>query len=104
MARVRVLVLQHGLGALDYAVPDGMGLGPGDIVEVPLGPRRIVGVVWEADRWATREVPDAKLRAVAARFAVPPVTAPLRRLIEWTGAYYMAPHRGTHARRVPARN
>ena len=91
MARVRVLVLQHGLGALDYAVPDGMGLGPGDIVEVPLGPRRIVGVVWEADRWATREVPDAKLRAVAARFAVPPVTAPLRRLIEWTGAYYMAP-------------
>ena len=90
MARVRVLVLQHGLGALDYAVPDGMVLGPGDIVEVPLGPRRIVGVVWEADRWAAREVPDAKLRAVAATFAVPPVTAPLRRLIEWTGAYYMA--------------
>ncbi len=90
MVRVRVLVLQHGLGALDYAVPDGVDLVPGDIVEVPLGPRRIVGVVWEADRWAAREVPDEKLRAVAARFAVSPVTAPLRRLIEWTGAYYMA--------------
>jgi len=91
MTRVRVLVLQHGLGALDYAVPDGLGLAPGDIVEVPLGPRTIVGVVWEAERWPAREVPDAKLRAVTARFAVPPVTAPLRRLIEWTGAYYMAP-------------
>ncbi len=91
MARVRVLVLQHGLGALDYAVPDGLDLAPGDIVEVPLGPRRIVGVVWEAERWAAREVPDAKLRAVVARFDVPPVRPALRRLIEWTGAYYMAP-------------
>ncbi len=90
MARVRVLVLQHGLGALDYAVPDGLDLTPGDVVEVPLGPRRIVGVVWESERWAAREVPDAKLRPVATRFAVPPLAAPLRRLIEWTGAYYMA--------------
>ena len=91
MTRVRVLVLQHGLGALDYAVPDGLDLSFGDIVEVPLGPRRIVGVVWEAERWPAREVADAKLRAVAARFDVPPVTPALRRLIEWTGAYYMAP-------------
>jgi primosomal protein N' (replication factor Y) len=91
MTRVRVLVLQHGLGALDYAVPDGLDLGPGDIVEVPLGPRTIVGVVWEADRWAAREVPDAKLRAVVRRFDVPAMTPGLRRLIEWTGAYYMAP-------------
>ena len=90
MTRVRVLVLQYGLGALDYAAPDGLGLALGDIVEVPLGPRAIVGVVWEADRWAAREVPDAKLRPVTARFDVPPMTAPLRRLIEWTGAYYMA--------------
>ncbi|WP_255602266.1 replication restart helicase PriA [Glacieibacterium megasporae] len=89
--RVRVLVLQHGLGALDYAVPDDLDLGYGDIVEVPLGPRTIVGVVWEADRWAAREVPDAKLRPVVRRFDVPAMTAGLRRLIEWTGAYYMAP-------------
>ena len=91
MTRVRVLVLQHGLGALDYAVPDGFDLAPGDIVEVPLGPRTITGVVWEADRWAAREVPQAKLRAVVRRFDVPPMTPGLRRLIEWTGAYYMAP-------------
>ncbi len=91
MARVRVLVLQPGLGALDYAVPDGLELGPGDIVEVPLGPRTITAVVWEAERWAAREVPDAKLRPVARRFDVPPLGAGLRRLIEWTGAYYLSP-------------
>ena len=34
--RVRVLVLQHGLGALDYAAPPELALAPGDIVRVPL--------------------------------------------------------------------
>ncbi len=91
MARVRVLVLQPHLGALDYAVPDGLTLAPGDIVEVPLGPRTITGVVWEAERWAAREVAEAKLRPVARRFDVPGLRAPLRRLIEWTGAYYLSP-------------
>ena len=62
--RVRVLVLQHGLGALDYAVPDGLALAPGDVVRVPLGPRQIDGVVWEADRLPAKDVADAKLRAV----------------------------------------
>lgn len=89
--RVRVLVLQHGLGALDYAVPDGMMLSPGDIVRVPLGPRQITGVVWEAGVLAARDVPDAKMRAVVARHDVPPVTAPLRRLIDWVAGYYLSP-------------
>jgi primosomal protein N' (replication factor Y) len=89
--RVRVLVLQHGLGALDYAVPDGMMFSPGDIVRVPLGPRQITGVVWEAGVLAAREVPDVKLRAVVARYDVPPVTAPLRRLIDWVAGYYLSP-------------
>lgn len=89
--RVRVLVLQHGLGALDYAVPDGMMLSPGDIVRVPLGPRQITGVVWEAGVLAAREVPDAKMRAVVACHDVPPVTAPLRRLIDWVAGYYLSP-------------
>ena len=89
--RVRVLVLQHGLGALDYAVPEGMDLAPGDAVVVPLGPREIAGVVWEAERLAAKDVPDAKLRAVRARLDAPPLVAPLRRLIEWVADYYVAP-------------
>ena len=89
--RVRVLVLQHGLGALDYAVPDGLSLVPGDVVEVPLGPRQITGVVWEAERLAAKDVPDAKLRAVTAVLPVWPLTAPMRRLVEWVADYYVAP-------------
>ena len=90
-SRVRVIPFQHGLGALDYAVPAGMQLAPGDAVEVPLGPRRITGVVWENDRLLAPEVPDAKLRPVAARLDLPPLAEPLRRLIEWTADYYVAP-------------
>ena len=91
LARVRVLVLQPGLGGLDYAVPEGLPLAPGDIVRVPLGPRQIAGVVWEADRLPARDIPDARLRAVAARYDVPPVRDALRRLIEWVADYYLAP-------------
>ena len=84
-------MLQHGLGGLDYAVPDGTSLAPGDVVAVPLGPRVITGVVWEAAAIPARDVPDAKLRAVAARLDVPPLGLALRRLIEWVADYYIAP-------------
>jgi primosomal protein N' (replication factor Y) len=90
-ARVRIIPFQHGLGALDYAVPDGMALLPGDAVEVPLGPRRIMGVVWDSDRLAAPDVPAAKLRPVIARLDLPRLAEPLMRLIEWTADYYVAP-------------
>ncbi|MCU0891694.1 MAG: primosomal protein N' [Sandarakinorhabdus sp.] len=90
-SRVRIIPFQHGLGALDYAVPAGMKLGPGDAVEVPLGPRRIIGVVWERDRLLAPDVPAERLRPVAARLDLPPLAKPLRRLIEWTADYYVAP-------------
>lgn len=88
--RVRVLVLQQGLGPLDYALPKGWTLPPGAIVQVPLGPRLIAGVVWEADRMAAGEVEDAKLRAVASVYDIPPVSAAMRRLVEWAADYYLA--------------
>jgi primosomal protein N' (replication factor Y) len=91
MKRVRVLVLQHGLGALDYRVPDGEAYAPGDVVRVPLGPREIVGVVWEPERLAAKDVPDSKLRAVAGRVDVAVVAAPLRRLVEFVADYYLSP-------------
>ena len=33
--------------AYSYAVPAGLVLKPGDVVQVPLGPRETVGVVWD---------------------------------------------------------
>ncbi len=88
------MVFQHGLGALDYAVPAGMHLEPGTAVSVPLGPRTITGVVWDKDRLEGREVEAKRLRPVTARLDIPPLAAPLRRLCEWVADYYIAPLAG----------
>ncbi len=91
---VRVVVFQHGLGALDYAVPAGMAVAPGDAVRVPLGPRSIIGVVWDAGRLPGREVEAKRLRPVAARLDMPPLAEPMRRLCEWVSDYYLSPLAG----------
>ena len=90
MRRVRTLVLNAALGALDYRVPDGMTVVPGSIVVAPLGPRQILAVVWEAERLDTNDVPESKLRPLIEVLPVQPLAAPLRRLIEWTADYYCA--------------
>ncbi|WP_369027143.1 primosomal protein N' [Qipengyuania sp. RANM35] len=90
MNRVRCLVLNAALGPLDYRVPDGMEVEPGSVVECPLGPRTVIGIVWEAERLPGTEVPAEKLRPLRDVLPVPPLSAPLRRLIEWTADYYVA--------------
>jgi primosomal protein N' (replication factor Y) len=92
MSRARVLLLNAALGPLDYRVPHGMTVEPGSIVLAPLGPRQLAGVVWEAERMPSdAEVGDNRLRNLAAAYDLPPVAAPLRRLIEWTADYYLSP-------------
>ncbi|MEC7422916.1 MAG: primosomal protein N', partial [Pseudomonadota bacterium] len=90
MNRVRCLVLNAALGPLDYKVPEGMVVEPGAVVECPLGPRTVIGIVWEAERLPGTEVPVEKLRNLRGLLPVPPLSAPLRRLIEWTADYYVA--------------
>jgi primosomal protein N' (replication factor Y) len=90
-ARLRVLTRNAALGPLDYRAPEGRSVPPGTIVRVPLGPREIYGVVWDAERLPTREVPDSKLRPIRGIVDAPPLPAPLRRLIEWVAAYYLVP-------------
>src|SRR5437868_10891091 len=91
MRRTRVVTLNAALGPLDYRVPESMAVEPGSIVIAPLGPRQLLGVAWEAERLPTNEVPDSRLRPLAAVVGVPPIDAPLRRLCEWTADYYLAP-------------
>jgi len=92
MSRARVLLLNSALGPLDYRVPHGMTVEPGSIVVAPLGPRQLLGAVWEAERMPSdAEVGDNRLRNLLAVADVPPIPAPLRRLIEWTADYYLAP-------------
>ena len=90
MNRVRCLVFNSALGPLDYRVPDGMVVEPGSVVLAPLGPRQIIGVVWDTERLPGAEVPANKLRPLLSVLPVPPLPAPLRRLIEWTADYYLA--------------
>ncbi|MDD3799504.1 MAG: primosomal protein N' [Novosphingobium sp.] len=90
MNRVRLLVLNAALGPLDYRVPGGMAVEPGSVVLAPLGPRQIVGIVWDEGRLEATSVPDSKLRPLAGLLPVPPLSAELRRLVEWTADYYCA--------------
>ena len=92
MSRARVLLLNAALGPLDYRVPHGMTVEPGSIVLAPLGPRQLAGVAWEPERMPSdAEVGDNRLRNLAAVYDLPPLKASLRRLIEWTANYYLAP-------------
>ena len=85
--RGTVLILQHGLGPLDYLVPEGVE--PGTVVEAPLGPRRVPGVVWDRHVFQTKPVDAAKLKAVRA-LDLPPVPEGVRKLVAWVSDYYLA--------------
>lgn len=92
MTRARLILLNAALGPLDYRVPQGMQVEPGQIVVAPLGPRPMVGVVWEAESFPdVPPVGDNRLRPLLGLIDAPPLPAPLRRLIEWTADYYLAP-------------
>ena len=75
-------------GALDYAVAEGMTLGPGDFVQVELGARLVTGIVWGAGEG---HVETSRLKLVAKRFDVPPMTAPMRRFLERAADYTLTP-------------
>ena len=92
MARARVLLLNAALGPLDYRVPHEMVAPPGTIVVAPLGPRQLVGVVWEENAFPDVEsVGDNRLRNLLSTVDALPIPETLRRLIEWTADYYLAP-------------
>ncbi len=90
MNRVRLIIFNAALGPLDYKVPQGMTVEYGSVVVAPLGPRQIIGIVWEEERLPADSVPDAKLRPLLEALPIPPLRPELRRLIEWTADYYCA--------------
>ena len=87
-AAVAVLLPLPLAGAYDYAVPEGMRLGPGDAVRVPLGRREALGIVWGP---ATGEVDDNRLRPVSARLEAPPLSGELRALVDFVARYTLNP-------------
>ena len=87
--RVAVLLPLPLEPAYDYAVPGDLAeaIAPGCFVRVPLAGRERVGVVWGA---GAGDVEAARLKPVTALLEAPPMTGPLRRLVDWAADYTLA--------------
>jgi primosomal protein N' (replication factor Y) len=72
--------------AYSYAVPAHLGLKEGDVVCVPLGTRETAGVVWSLRAGAA-----SNLKSVARKIDAPPMSDPMRRLVDWIAWYTLAP-------------
>lgn len=74
--------------AYDYAVPEHEELMLGDVVEVPLGRRFEVGVVWGPGKG---DVAAHKIKPVVQRVGVPPIPDVSRKFIDWVAGYTLQP-------------
>lgn len=90
--RVRVVLLTQAIGPLDYKLPDDMDASPGTVVIVPLGPRQLVGVVWDEGVFGDEPIDAKRLRNVMGLVDVPPIKDGLRRLVDWVANYYITNH------------
>ena len=72
--------------AYSYAVPAGLPLQEGEVVQVPLGPRETVGVVW-----GLRAGSGANFKSVTGRVDAPSLPAGMRRFLDWIAWYTLAP-------------
>lgn len=86
-ALVSVVTTQPLDRALDYRAPEG-GCHPGAFVEVPLGPRKVIGVVWGA---GAGDFDYAKVRSVIRVLDVPPMRDEMVGFLEKSAAYTLTP-------------
>ena len=88
--RIGVLITQQmgdRSGVLDYLAPEG-GCHLGAFVEVPLGPRKMLGVVWGEGEGSFDR---ARLRQVIRVLDVAPMGEGLRSFLTRAGAYTLTP-------------
>ncbi|KAF0171920.1 MAG: primosomal protein N' (replication factor Y) (superfamily II helicase) [Rhodobacteraceae bacterium] len=72
---------------LDYKAPEG-GCGDGDFVEVPLGPRKVIGVVWGRGEG---KFDPARIRSVYRVLDAAPMRAELRSFLTRAAEYTLTP-------------
>ncbi|UWQ76994.1 primosomal protein N' [Leisingera sp. M658] len=85
--RVGVLTTQPLDRLLDYRAPEG-GCFLGAYVEVPLGPRKVLGVVWGP---GAGDFDSAKLRAVIRVLDVAPMRTEMRQFLGKAADYTLTP-------------
>ncbi len=86
-ARLAVLSAQPPGRPLDYRAPEG-GCPVGAFVEVPLGARRAIGVVWGA---GTGDCPAGRLRQVSRVLEAAPMGAGMREFLQRAADYTLNP-------------
>jgi len=86
-ARVGVVVTQLRDRVLDYRAPEG-GCFLGAFVEVPLGPRKVLGVVWGPGAGG---FDSTKLRSVTRVLDAAPMRDEMRRFLEKAADYTLTP-------------
>ncbi|WVX49540.1 Primosomal protein N' [Roseobacter fucihabitans] len=84
---IGVLTTQPLGRALDYRAPEG-GCHLGAFVEVPLGPRKVLGVVWGPGQG---DYDRTKIRAVMRVLDVAPMRLEMRRFLERAADYTLTP-------------
>ena len=84
---VAILTTQPLDRALDYKAPEG-GCHLGAFVEVPLGPRKVIGVVWGAGQG---DYDYAKVRSVIRVLDAAPMRAEMVSFLEKSAAYTLTP-------------
>lgn len=84
---ISVLLPGAGPGPFDYLAV-GKTYRRGDIVEVPLGPRRVAGVVWGKGEG---QVPPEKMKPAGAIFDVPGFAPVFCDFIDWIADYTLSP-------------
>lgn len=84
---VAVLTAEPVGRPLDYLAPAG-GVRIGALVEVPLGPRRVPGIVWGA---AAGDYPRARLKHITRVLDLPPLRGPLREFLARAADYTLTP-------------
>src|SRR3546814_269375 len=86
---VPVLVPLPAPGPYSYSVPEGMHVEPGSVVQVPLGPRQVIGVVW--DGGDDGKLDPKKLRPITLAFDCTTLSAEMRRFFESVPTYTLTP-------------
>ena len=84
---ISVLTAQPIDRALDYKAPEG-GCMKGAFVEVPLGPRKVLGIVWGKGEGG---YDLAKVRSVIRVLDAVPMRDEMRTFLERAGAYTLTP-------------
>ncbi len=87
LRRVRVLLPMNMGAAYDYQVPDHLPVQVGNFVTVPLGPRKITGVVWQEVEDST--IDASRIKDVIDILPVDLLPEDSRKFTDWVATYTM---------------